>query len=177
MADEKANKDNNSKDITTISPEIQTEINNTDKIKQKLSAKDQAILMVAKENPGKNIRQLGLKLKDMGVVKHENSIYKRLKKSDYLRTDIDEIRKNHSEFMSREIVPEALKVHKRVLKDKNVPDLKKKDWVALAEKSEFKLDAPPLLPRTINIQLFERVQIAMSGMLEKRLAEQDSDTK
>jgi hypothetical protein len=38
----------------------------------------------------------------------------------------------------------------RVLKDRSIPDKEKKDWVAMAEKAEFRLDAPQTI-KTYNI--------------------------
>ena len=131
---------------------------NTDKNKEKLSKADKAILILAKQYPGANNHQLGKKLQEFGTVKDSRTIYKRLKRSDYLRMEVDQIRKNSHEYLSREIVPEALKVHKRVLKDKSISDLKKKDWVAMAEKAEFRLDQPPAALRTININVAEKIQ-------------------
>ncbi|MBW1693062.1 MAG: hypothetical protein JRJ41_02670 [Deltaproteobacteria bacterium] len=150
-----------SKEINNLIEDISAKTRkkeNTEQNKEKLSRSDKAILMLAKEYPGANNHQLGLKLREFGAVKNERTIYKRLKKSDYLRGEIESIRKNNHEFLSREIVPEALKIHKRVLKDRSISDLKKKDWVQMAEKAEWRLDQPPVQLKTININVIDQIQ-------------------
>lgn len=142
--------------------------NNVDEKQPKYSKTDKAIRMLAKEYPNANNHQLGKKLQELGTVKSARTVYKRLKKNDYLRTDIEEIRKNSRELLSREILPEALRVHKRVLKNKDIPDLKKKDWVAMAEKAEWKLDVIQVQPR-IAIQHLEIMQIMVGNMLRKKI--------
>ncbi len=167
-------KNNNSKPLDEKTAIIEPEIVDTDKTQTKLSPTDEGILMVAKEHPDLNNRQLGLKLKNMGVVKHQNTVYKRLKKNAYLTHSLDEIKKNHGEFMTREIVPEALKVHKRVLRDKNVPDKQKGKWVEMAEKAEFKTESP-IVPRTINIQAMQVVQNQLKQVCQDALGIKHKD--
>jgi len=151
------NKSNNTEPVSQNSIQDEPLETDTDKTQPKLSPIDEGILMVAERNPDLNNHQIGKKCKSLGIMKNPSSVYKRLKKSTYLSAHIDEIKKNHAEFMTREIVPEALKVHKRVLKDRTVPDKQKTKWVEMAEKAEFKTESPQV-PRTVNIAIYEKVQ-------------------
>ena len=119
-----------------------------------LSKTDMKIMELVKKDPTMTNYEIGKHLRDIGVSKSERSVYCRLKKNDYLSREIDQIRQANFEMMSREVVPEALQIHKRVLKNKKIPDEKKKDWVALAEKVEFGIDElkrPPQPPQQVNL--------------------------
>ena len=120
---------------------------------------DEAMLLVAKEHPDWNPNQIGNKLKDLGVLKCTTTPYKRLSKNAYLRGEFAEIRKANQEMMSREIVPLALKAHKEVLSDKKIPAVQKKDFIAMAEKMEFKPDVQNLkINETVNVEQLQVYQ-------------------
>ena len=137
----------------------------------KMSKTDTAILLMAKEHPEATNYQLGKHVKDLGVIKHPITIYKRLSKNTYLRGEIQKIRDHNSEFVSRELVPEALKIHRKMLKSKEIEDKDKKDWVFQAEKLEFRTDdLKPALQQTISIKSIENLQVVLGEALTKRLA-------
>jgi len=117
----------------------------------KLSTLDKRILTIAKQNPNLNNHQIGKQLVKEGLSKNKVSIYSRLSYSELLRAEIDKIHTHNHEYLAREVLPVALKVNKRVLKDKAIEDKDKKDWVALAYKSGFKQEAAEQAPRTITI--------------------------
>jgi len=117
-------------------------------------AKAKALELIKRE-PNAPLIEIGRKLKDLGMVTKPERIYELTRNdrtSGYMGREIDEIRRKNLEKMSGEIVPEALKIHKRVLKNKKIPDEKKKDWVAMAEKAEFQIDETkrPIVPANIN---------------------------
>lgn len=117
----------------------------------KLSTLDKEIITIAKSNPNLNNHQIGQQLEDKGLSKNKLSIYSRLSYSELLRAEIDKVRTHNHEYLAREIVPEALKIHKKVLKDKSIPNVDKKEWVAMAERSVFKSEPDGARVSTISI--------------------------
>ena len=147
-----SNKDKHVKELNMETTGKDNATTTTKKRTLKPNKIDEAMLLVAKEHPEWNPNQIGKKLKDLGVLKCTTTPYKRLTKSAFLRGEFAEIKKANAEMMSREIVPEALKIHKEVLKDKDIPAIQKKDWVIAAEKMEFKPDIQNLkINETINV--------------------------
>jgi len=103
----------------------------TEKTEENLDRIDNAILALAKHEPNLTKRQLGLKLKELGAVKHQNTVYKRLKKSDYLRSELAEIERKINEELHRDLYPLASKRVKHALKSKEYNDLQVKEYVKL----------------------------------------------
>jgi len=125
-----------------------------------LSKTDAKIMELVKQDPMASNYEIGKQLNKLGVSKSDHAVYNRLKQSQYLSREIDQIRQANFEMMSREVVPEALKIHKRVLKNKGIPDEKKKDWVALAEKAEFgtdELKRPPQPQPQVNLIAIQQI--------------------
>ena len=89
----------------------------------------------------------------MGVISNPSSIYKRLKKSDYLKADIAQIRLNHRQALSRELVPLAIKNTKKALKDKDMAASVKLGYTKLVMDKEFGEDRGP------SVQV-DKIQIA-----------------
>jgi hypothetical protein len=105
-------------------------------------AKVKMLELIAK-HPDKSKMDIGKELVGLGLLKKPENVYQMTRTDrggDYINREIAEIRRRNFEMMSKEIVPEALKIHKKVLKDKSIQAKDKKDWVALAEKAEFSLD-------------------------------------
>ena len=129
---------------------------------------DEAMSMVAQTNPELSNHQIGCKLKDMGVIAHPNSVYKRLKKSDYLRAEITQIRANHREKASRELTPLALDIHKKALKSKELTIKEKREWVSMAEKLELGEDRlPGMTVDKIQIAQLQVYQTLVSDNMDK----------
>jgi len=114
------------------------------------------MLQLIGKYPDKSKMEIGKELVSLGLLVKPENIYQMTRKNrndGYMSGKIEEIREKNFEMMSKEIVPEALKIHKRVLKDKSIKDKDKKDWVSLAEKAEFSFDdrKMPTTPVNINI--------------------------
>ena len=161
----------NGKRLIKIHPLEEMQIMGTNQRKlsdkrSKITQADAKILEMVKADPNKSYYEIGRELKHSGISKSNRSIYSRLKKSEYLTREIGRIRQANFEMMSREVVPEAIKIHKRVLKNKGIPDEKKKDWVALAEKAEFNIDETkrPVQPVQVNI---DQIQALIVKNLER----------
>jgi hypothetical protein len=115
---------------------------------------DDVISQMVRTYPNLNEHQIGKKIQQLGIIKHPETVYARLKKNEYLRADIAKIRANSAEYVSRVLAPAALEIHHKVLKDKDIPAKDKKDWVFQAEKLEFRTDdlARPGSQVTVNIK-------------------------
>ena len=93
---------------------------------------------------------------------------KRLKKSDYLRAEITQIRANHREKASRELTPLALDIHKKALKSKELTIKEKREWVSMAEKLEFGEDRlPGMTVDKIQIAQLQVYQTLVSDNMDK----------
>ena len=136
------------------------------KKRPKITPTDAKILQMVKADPNKSNYQIGKELKQMGVSKSDHAVYTRLKNSQYMTMEIDRIRQANQEMMSREVVPEAIKIHKRVLKNKKIADEKKKDWVALAEKAEFGTDETkrPTQAPMVNLVAIQKIILEAVSM-------------
>jgi len=106
--------------------------------------------------------QISNELTDMGIYRHPQSAYRMLTKSRYLRADLDAVRQSNREFLSRKIVPKALKLHAEALNDKSLDIKDKLPWVKLAHDKEFAEDAPKPMAETINI---EQIQVLIADTL------------
>jgi len=123
---------------------------------------DKGIRVLATQHPEWSLHRIGLELKGMGVIKDERSVYKRTKKNPYVTAELAEIRRKNFETMSREIVPEALKIHKKALKSKELTLKEKHPWVVAAERAEFHYDQTkaPGAKETVNIgqlQVYQQI--------------------
>ena len=121
--------------------------------KVKLNKIDKAALMLTRENPEMTNHEIGKQVAGLGIIKHPSSIYKRLKRSDYLARDIAEIRQHHRETLSRELVPLAIKNTKKALKSDDIADSIKLGYTKMVMDKEFGEDRGP----TVNM---DKVQIA-----------------
>lgn len=128
----------------------------------KLSEKKAKALQLIKKRPNAALIEIGREMVKLGVMEKAETIYN-LTRNDrdmgYIHGEITEIKRKNLEMMSREIVPEALKIHRQVLKDKKIPNKKKKDWVQMAEKAEFQFDETkrPTTPQTVNILAIQKM--------------------
>lgn len=98
---------------------------------------DDAILMVAQQHPNLSNNQIAHKVTELGVVTHPQSANRRFRKSDYLKRDLEEVKAHIRENGTRRIVPLAMKIHEKVLNNKNIPDEDKLPWVKQAQKLEY----------------------------------------
>jgi len=135
---------------------------------------DHIIKALVKVYPEESTFSIGKKLKELGVTKHQGSIYHRLTKSECLRADIDDIKRNHLEFIHRELVPLANQAQLDLLKSKRVSykdPLKQqvaKHVQTVAHKTEEQ--ATPR-PQQVNI---EKIQVMMGNVCQERLQRIDN---
>ena len=122
---------------------------------------DKAICNIVQVNPEITTNQIAQRLRNTGTIISHQAIYHRLKKRDYLSRDIDQIRANHREQISRELMPEALKVTRKALKDKAMSAKDKHPYVAMIVKSDLGDQGADTKPTMINIEHLERMQVIM----------------
>jgi hypothetical protein len=128
---------------------------------------DKPLLMLAKQHPEMNLHQLGRELVDMGVCKDATSVYRRPRKSTFVAGELEEIRRKNFQMMSSEIVPEALKIHKKALKSRDLTLKEKQGWVQMAERAEFQYDQSraPVSKDTVNISQLQVYQTLVAKNL------------
>lgn len=122
---------------------------------------DKAICNIVRVHPEATDSEVTRKLNNTGIVISHQAVYHRLKKRDYLRRDIEEIRQNHREQISRELMPLALKATKKALKDKSLSLKDKHQYVNTVIKSDLGDQGANDKPATINIEQLENLQIIM----------------
>ena len=119
----------------------------------KLIEYDKQVLNIAEAHPDWSLNQIDCQVAKVRGVDHSNRIYKRLKKSDYLRAELARIQEYHRQCLTREIMPLAVQKHKKLLKDKDLPKGVQLRAVKLAYDAEWKIDQPNVITgTTINIK-------------------------
>jgi hypothetical protein len=95
---------------------------------------------------------IGKTIAKKGIAESERAIYGRLKLNDYMSAQLDKIRQHHVEAITRDLVPIAIKNHRKLLKDKTISPTAQLQAVKLAYDVEFKTDQPQRpMGNTINI--------------------------
>jgi hypothetical protein len=118
----------------------------------KLSNYDKQALNIALANPELSPCAIDRKIASINGAKPTNHIYGRLKKNEYFKAELSKIQQYHRQFISREIVPLAIKNHQKLLKSKDLAPGLQLQAVKLAYDVEFKLDQPAHMGNTtINI--------------------------
>ena len=137
---------------TAIIPEVVTDKSTPPKYT--LPYRDQLIIQIIKDDPSLSNLAIQKELNRLGEKCGTNYVYQRLNKSELLRREVNDIRHFAQQFIDRELVPKALKLHLEVLNAKTIPPLKKKDFIFKAEDLGFKLDPAKRQKRgdTINIK-------------------------
>ena len=122
------------------------------KTDKKLDATDLAIQGIATAYPDSSLRDISDKLKNIKPLER-TSVYRRLTKSEQLRENIDLVRQNNSEFLSRQLVPLALKETDKALKSKDLSSEQKFKHTKLVLDKEYGADDTkrPVQPIQVNI--------------------------
>lgn len=134
---------------------------NADKSPPKLDKIDQAILNIALSTPDITTNQIANRLINTGLTKSVPTAYNRLKKSDYLRSELEKIQQNHRETFSRELMPLAIKKTRKALKTLDEKDAY--PYVAMTVKTTLGDQGPASPATTINIGQMQVLQGIMRG--------------
>ena len=118
----------------------------------KLTQTDKAFLNMSRAFPEDTAHQIGKRLQQAGIISNPIYANQLLRRKDYLRGEFEAIRQHNREYMERRLTPKALKIHEKVLSDKSIDPLDKKEWVFQAEKSLHSSELPVAAPPTINIE-------------------------
>jgi len=133
----------------------------------KLLPAERAAIRILADNPDLKDHQIGNKLKALGLTKDSGYVNKRLKRSELLALSLSKIRQHNTEFLAKRIVPRALEIQERVLRNKKIPDKDKFSWAKLALDKEFgSEDKRPPKPPVINVKA---AQIFMQKVGDKPL--------
>jgi hypothetical protein len=108
----------------------------------KLTEYDKQALAVALANPTLTPCAIDRKIAELNKTQQTFNIYKRLKKSEYLRAELARIQEYHRQYLTREIMPIAVAKHKKLLKDKDLAKGLQLQAVKLAYDAEWKIDQP-----------------------------------
>ncbi len=93
-----------------------------ERLKKMLPAEKKALEILAK-NPDYTNYKIGKDLKALGLTNDIGYVSKRLTNSELLRLELSKIRERNAEFLSRRIVPRALDIHEKALKQKVSKDI------------------------------------------------------
>ena len=96
---------------------VEPNTSKTVELPAKLSKIDKAIITVIKSEPDINKAQLANRIVALGITKHIQSVYNRLKKKDYLQAELSQIEDFHAQQLQREDYPLARKRLNKALKD------------------------------------------------------------
>lgn len=136
---------------------------------------NELLLTLAKDNPEATDYKIANKAVDLGVVKNRATVYNRLKRNDYLRAEIDTIRRAHREQWSREVYPLAVKRAKKALKDKRMDAKDVFPYVKLAVDKELTVEQTPTAQQIINIDQIQ--MLIQDGLGRARVSQDRNDGK
>ena len=131
-------------------------------ITPKLTHTDKALLNMTRAFPEDTAFAIGKRLQQAGIISDPVYANQLLKRKDYLRGEFEAIRQHNKEYMERRILPKALQIHEKVLRDKSISTQDKKEWVFQAEKGLHSSELPVAAPPTVNI---ESMQVLIKNIL------------
>ncbi len=129
---------------------------------------DNIILTITKHNPHISTRQVGIKLKELGIYDHEISIYKRLNNKDRLKETIESIKRDNEEYKHRELVPLAHDILTKSLKTRTMT-LKDKAPIALQIDRSSKPDQVVPKIGTVNIAMLQQQSDSLKQVLDNTI--------
>ena len=173
MSEISMNTQNNNNLPITLPPTIKTKPDLS-----KYTAYEAAAVVLKLNNPNLTSSQIGKQLVEMGLAKHEKSIYSRLKDNDYLSGELIAIENAHRETMLRETYPKAEKVVEEAL-DASNRRLKLKDKLGYVKLVYDKVHGETykhVSQPTINVANIERMQVIINGDLDSTLQDAQKST-
>jgi len=124
---------------------------------KKAQLTDQIALNMALDNPDKSLLEIGKDLKNIGLIKHENTVYTKMTLQQYKQRPIAEVEQAHKEHLQRVLMPRATKRWEKALNDK---DLSHKDvlpYVQLAARAVHGNDEVRPVIQQVNIKSIQQV--------------------
>jgi len=148
-------------------PEQQIEANQSKPKKKRnsLSKYDIAALTLKKQNPALTPHAIGKQLIKHGFSVNKNTVYSRLKHSDYLQAEFRMIENQHREQLVREDYPLARKKLRKLLKNKDnvAPAAVQMQAIKLVYDKSL-ADRQDKIPESpVNIENIEKLQILVQG--------------
>ncbi len=132
--------------------------------------KDDLIMQVVANSPGLSKRAIGRKCKDLGLIGHENVIFKTLRRTELLAETLPNVKHYHKEYLSREVTPIALKELKDTIKDKELSRKDKLPAIKIALDKEFGEDRAPI--RQVDTYNIAEIKILVAqGLGDDKAAE------
>ena len=124
-----------------------------------LSDTEQSILSIAEVHPEKSNYQIAKQLVDIGQITCTDTVYKCLKRSDYTRLKLEELRSRITEDHARTMFPLAQKRLKQVLKDKEATHRDAMTAVKLVYDKQMGDKEEPTQVTQVNIEEMRQVII------------------
>lgn len=148
----------------------------TEKTEEKPTEEEAAILAVVAQDPSMSQRELGRRLKKLGIVKHTNSVYHKLRKSDYLRRELPELERLINEDLHRNLYYLANKGVEKALKNNDLPDGIKYNYHKLVFDKVHGEKHINASPTQVNIGNIEKIQVAIKGKIEQKLSQEGDNS-
>lgn len=133
----------------------------------KMSRYDVAALTLKKQFPTLSSHAIGRRLVEHGLSRCKDTIYQRLKKSDYLRAEFAAIEKHTHEQLVREDFPLARRVARKALRSSQMSEKDKFSYVklvydkALADRKDKTSVSP------VSLETIERLQVIIEASLQR----------
>lgn len=93
-----------------------------ERLKKMTRVEKKALELVAK-NPNLSDNAISKELKELGFVRDRNYMLYRLSRNQIMNLEVRKIRERNAEILSRRIVPKALDLHEKALKEKVSKDI------------------------------------------------------
>jgi hypothetical protein len=102
----------------------------------------------------------------MGTTKHVQAVYRKLTKKEYRTAEIQTVRDSNRQLLDRIIVPDALMVMKKAVKDKDLSYKEKLPYVKLAVDKSFGDIHHTEQPSVVHIDSINNAQFIISQDLK-----------
>jgi len=129
---------------------------------QKQAQIDKAIDLVIANNPKATKTDITNEVIDLGITSNPSTVYRKLSKRDYRSAEIQTVRDQNRQHLDRIIVPKALKVMDKAIKDKDLTYKDKIAWCKLAVDKSFGDIHHTEVPQVVHIDSINHAQIIIS---------------
>ena len=127
---------------------------------------DKAIDLVIASNPEATKLDIKNQVMDLGVTTNKSTIYRKLSKRDYRSAEIQTVREHNRATLDRIIMPDALQVMRKAIRDKDLTYKDKLPYVKLAADKSFGDIRHVESPQVVRIESINNAQLIISKDIE-----------
>jgi len=131
-----------------------------------LSKLDKNIITVAKTMKDPTKAAVARKVVELGGANHIQTVYRRMTQKDYLHRDILTVRDYNREYLDRKLMPQAIKIAEKALKDKEMDKKAQFPYVKLAFDKSLGDTVHHKGREMVSIGAIDRIQVLVGSALQ-----------